>query len=158
MTIILVLYSTNGLCHTERNMLSVYINSNNELFVEGRNMEIDALKNIVKEFITNWENKAELAETRICEIKYIGITKVSKGVTSIKCERNTKYGFYIKVHNEIHKAYNEVRNESSLEIFGKPYNLLKKKFQKSINKKIPKRISEAEPSYVWKEGVLVKND
>jgi len=32
------------------------------------------------------------------------------------------------------------------------------KYQKAIDKKVPKRISEAEPNYIRKNGKLVKNN
>lgn len=132
-------------CNTERNMLSVYISSSNELIVEGQKTNIDSLKKIVKSFILNVENDNYNAEKRTKDIKYIGLTEVSKGIVSIQCERNTTYAFYISVQNEIEKAYKELRNDLAKKIFGKEYGALVKKYQRAINENIPKVISEAEP-------------
>ena len=59
---------------------------------------------------------------------------------------------YIQVQNELARAYNELRNELSMEKFGKTYDFFletgDKDRVKAIRKIYPQRISEAEPKNV----------
>ena len=59
---------------------------------------------------------------------------------------------YIQVQNELARAYNELRNELSMEKFGKTYDYYletgDKPKVKAIRKIYPQRISEAEPKNV----------
>ncbi len=157
LVILIIIKLTYSLSIKERNVLNVFINSNDELLVKGEPLHIDSLCDRVKVFILNPENDYVYSEKRESEIKHLGIVMVSKGIVSVQCERNTTYEFYIKVQNEIEKAYNELRNEYSIEKFGKEYKLIAKKYKKAINEYFPKIISEAEPNYAWKNGKLVKN-
>ncbi len=145
LSLFIIFLSGNVFAHTDRNILQVNISSNNELLVEGYLINITSLKESVKKFVTNYDGDPLLAEVKEIEIKYIGATLVSKAVVSIQCHTNTTYDFYLQVQNEIEKAFNELRDEFANKIFGKPYNSLDIKYQMAINKKIPKRISEAEP-------------
>ncbi len=157
--LIIVGFSIEASAHTDRNVYKIYITAENEILVRGQIFELKDLKNGVKEFITDYDESSYTnAEVKTKEIKYIGKTLVSKGVISIQCKRNTRYQFYLEVYNEVEKAFEEVRNESSIEIFGKPYNQLESKYKKSINEKVPRKVSEAEPNYIWKDGKLIKND
>jgi hypothetical protein len=53
---------------------------------------------------------------------------------------------YIQVQNELARAFNEMKDEKSVELFGLKYKaLLDKNKIKAINKIVPVRVSEAEP-------------
>jgi len=53
---------------------------------------------------------------------------------------------YIQVQNELARAFNEMKNEKSVELFGAKYRqLVDEKKIKAINRIVPVRISEAEP-------------
>jgi hypothetical protein len=54
----------------------------------------------------------------------------------------------MKVQNELVAAYNELREDLSTSVFGKPYQKLSKEEKDAISKAIPMRISEAEPKNV----------
>ena len=55
---------------------------------------------------------------------------------------------YIQVQNELVAAYNELRDELSLQKFGRKYNNLHKDQMKAVKDIYPQRISEAEPKNV----------
>jgi biopolymer transport protein ExbD len=153
------IFSVSANANTDRNVLYVYIDSYNRVFVEHELTDIKDLKDIVKSFIANPtldHNNSEQVER---EIELIGNVMLSKGVISIQCERNTTYGFYIKVQNELEKAFNELRNEFALAHFKAPYKRLNKDKQEAVNDVYPKSISEAEPNLVRNEkGELVRNN
>jgi len=71
------------------------------------------------------------------------------GIISLQSDNETSYGMYIKVQNEIAKAYSELRNQLAQENFGVSFIRLKETGQKqkvnSIKTIYPQRISEAEP-------------
>jgi len=74
---------------------------------------------------------------------------VSKGVISLKNDRGTSYKMYIKVQDALAAAFNEMRNQTTRNLFGLNYNqLVNKKKIDAINKIIPIRISEAEPENI----------
>jgi hypothetical protein len=52
------------------------------------------------------------------------------------------------VQNELTAAYNELRNSAALSEFGSRYYDLTKSQQRTIRKKYPQKISEAEPKNV----------
>jgi biopolymer transport protein ExbD len=132
----------------ERNVFVVLVNKNNQLLVEGRPMRVDDLKDACKEFILNPRYDETLPETKTTNIPLIGDFEVSKGVVSLQNDRGTQYGTYLVVQNALVAAYNEVRDELSMEKFGKNFDRLNESQADAIKKAIPQRISEAEPKNV----------
>lgn len=132
----------------ERNVYVVLINSNDQLLVEGQQMNVYNLREAAKEFIVNPENKENLPEKTPKEIDFLGERMISKGIISLQNDRGTSYGMYIKVQNELIAAYNEVRDEVSMREFGKLYDDLAEDKQDAIKEYYPQIISEAEPKNI----------
>ena len=132
----------------ERNVYVVLINSNDQLLVEGQQMNVYNLREAAKEFIVNPENKENLPEKTPKEIDFLGERMISKGIISLQNDRGTSYGMYIKVQNELIAAYNEVRDEVSMREFGKLYDDLTEDKQDAIKEYYPQIISEAEPKNI----------
>ncbi len=132
----------------ERNVYVVLINSNDQLLVEGQQMNVYNLREAAKEFIVNPENKENLPEKTPREIDFLGERMISKGIISLQNDRGTSYGMYIKVQNELIAAYNEVRDEVSMREFGKFYDDLTEDKQDAIKEYYPQIISEAEPKNI----------
>ena len=70
---------------------------------------------------------------------------VSQGVISLQTTRDTGYQVYIMVQNELTRAFNEVRDEVSMQKFGKKFGELTEEQSKVITSAVPLKISEAEP-------------
>lgn len=68
-----------------------------------------------------------------------------KLIISIKTDRETSYNRYIEVLDEVKLAYDDLREEYSLRVFGRSFKDLTKKQQEEVRKEIPIRISIAEP-------------
>ncbi len=132
----------------ERNVFVVLINSNDQLMVEGKEMDLLNLRNEAKEFIVNPANKENLPEKELKEIPFFGEVPVPKGIISLMNDRGTSYGLYIKVQNELIAAYNEVRDEAALQKFGKRFDDLTEDKQDAIKDYYPQIISEAEPKNI----------
>ena len=130
----------------KRNMFVVLINTYDQLLVRGRPGDIKTLRKEAKEFIANPTNNPDLPEKEMKNIPHLGQYPVSKGIISLQNDRGTSYGMYIKVQNELTAAFNELRDELSMDKFGAKYeDLTNKEYAEAIRKAIPMKLSEAEP-------------
>ncbi len=130
----------------QRNIFEVLVNSANMLLVEGKEGNLETLKDETKHFFLNPNNEANLPEKKLEQVNLLGDVYISKGVVSLKNDRGTSYEMYIKVQNELTRAFQEMRDELSVEKFGLKYDNLKDpEKQEAIQAVIPIAISEAEP-------------
>ena len=128
-----------------RNTFIVLINKNNDLAINGEFAQVSELKDRVKEFILNPIDNPELSEKEDKFIEGMGDVKRSKGVVSLQNDRGTDYGAYIMVQNELVAAFNEMRNDFSMQQFGIKFDALSEEKQELVREAIPTSISEAEP-------------
>lgn len=129
-----------------RNVFEVYINSLNQVMVEGEVLtNTSILKNKVKEFFVNPRNDENLSEKKPQEIEYFGEVMVSKGVVSLQNDRSTEYGKYIEIQNEIVAAVNELRDELSRTKWGVNFDQLPEEKQDAVAEYYKLAVSEAEP-------------
>ena len=142
---LLVIYS---FIHTDRNIIKVLANANDKLIFEYQEIPLSKLTDTLKLILSNKDDNPNFPENKYKNLSYFGKVKVSKAVVSIACDRGTSYEFYIKVQNEVERAYNELRNELSLKEFKTNYRSLDENNKNAIDSYYPKRISEAEPR-VW---------
>ena len=118
----------------KREVLEVLVNAADQLLVEKQLMTVDKLKQKTIDHLTNEGRDPELSTTS------------TKAIVSLKNDRGTSYDMYVQVYNELTAAYNEVRDEYSMEKFGVPYSKLRYKDQiDEVKAKYPKKLSEAEP-------------
>ena len=133
----------------QRNVLEVWINSENKIMIEGDLVAIDEVAVRAKAFILNKNNAPDLPEKKMIEVPILGQVEVTKQVISLQNDRETSYAMYLQVQNELAKAYNELRDELAMDKFGKNFDELKKdnltiEYQ-AVKKVYPQRISEAIP-------------
>ena len=101
--------------------------------------------------LENWEEK-------LSTINLIGEYRELPGsaVISLRNDTETSYDMYIQVQNELTRAINELRDELSLDKFGKKYEELDKSIPEekemiiAVRNVYPQRISEAEPNVTEK--------
>ncbi len=132
----------------ERNVFTVLVNAQNQLLVEGKPGNIYTLREKTKEFLKNPNNDPDLSDKAAKDIDLLGEIFVSKGVISLQNDRGTSYETYIKVQNELAAAVRELRDELSIEKFGKKFLDLNEEKSKAVRTAIPVSISEAEPKNV----------
>jgi biopolymer transport protein ExbD len=153
----------------ERNVFIVLINRNNDLFVENGPMDISELKEKTQEFILNPNDAENLPEKILLSkkrdqalqkkenakakeiqkaIDIFGDRYVTKGVVSLQNDMSTKYEAYIKVQDELMRAFNELQNQLAKEAFGKEMDELTEEEQDLVKVVFPLAISEAEPAKV----------
>jgi len=131
----------------DRNVLKVLINSHDRLLIDGKPGLVSDLKVKAMDFMSIHPGDEEYPEFDVKMIDELGMERdMSKGIISLKNDRGTSYDMYIKVQNELASAFNQMKDDLSVELFRLKYTqLIDKKKIKGINKAIPVRISEAEP-------------
>jgi biopolymer transport protein ExbD len=131
----------------DRNVLKILINSHDRLLIDGKPGNVQNLKRKAMDFMAIHPGDDSYPEYDPKFIEELGIERLmSKGVISLKNDRGTSYEMYIKVQNELAAAFNEMKDELSIQLFGLKYSqLIDEKKIKGINKAVPVRISEAEP-------------
>jgi hypothetical protein len=137
----------------DRNVLKILVNSHDLLLIDGERGDVRMLKDKVKDFMALHPDNESYPEIKPKFIEELGKeVMVSKGVISLKNDRGTSYGMYIQVQNELARAFNEMKNDKSLQMYGVKYTqLVDDKKIKTINKLVPVPISEAEPDNVGGE-------
>lgn len=131
----------------ERNIFTVMVNSRDRLLIDNKPGDIRTLRQQTKEFLSNPQNREDMPEMIVRNIPELGNVRVPKNaVISLKNDRGTSYKMYIAVQNELAAAVTELRNELSLEKFGRKFSELTNENQiKAIQTAVPIPISEAEP-------------
>ena len=131
----------------DRNVLKILINSRDRLLIDGVPGDINQLKDKAKDFMAIHPNDDKYPETETKYYEALGRNmETSKGIISLKNDRGTSYKMYIAVQNELAKAFNEMKDELSQEVFGVKYaDLVSSDKINAINEAVPVRISEAEP-------------
>ena len=97
----------------KRNIITVLVNANDQLLVNGSIGDITTLKSKTVEFLSNPSNDPNMSEKTIKYIDLLGNIEVSKGVISLQNDRGTSYEMYVQVQNELTAAVNELRDQLS---------------------------------------------
>ena len=117
-----------------RNVFSVLVNAENQIFARGERIELGDLREQVKLFITNPNAEPNLAESP------------QRAIISLQNDRGTLYRVYLDVYNEIKAAYEELWNEYCQARFGVPYNDdLPPGIRQEVKKAIPFVVTESAP-------------
>ena len=150
----------------ERNIFEVNINRNNELLVEGETMKVEDLKEAAIKFIDNGGGEGKIVDgvsTGNCDYckgdrSTASSDHPNKAIISVQSDRGTEYGMYIKVQNELLRAYTELRNRLALDTYNTSYDVLEKAYKKDkkneelkakvdfVKTRYPQIVSDAEPT------------
>ncbi len=126
----------------ERNILRIVLNGKQQIMVNNEITPIESLKKIAKNFIDNNGDKS----CTYC--KGISISTLSdnpkKAVISLQNDRETSYELFIKVQDELAKAYYELREVYAINTLGKSVTNITSEEIKTIREAYPFVISEAE--------------
>ncbi len=133
----------------DRNVMNILVNKSDRLLINGHPGDIATLKHDAIEFMTpHVPNDPKFPEFNEEKINLLGTVYTTKGIISLKNSRGTSYKMYIAVQDQLAQAFTEMKNELSMNKFGKNYAELDKASKEAINKAIPTRVSEAEPDEV----------
>ena len=133
----------------ERNIMKILVNNRDRLLVNNKEGSLYTLKDEVKDFMSIHLDNESYPGITVKNIKLLGNVPTSKGIVSLKNDRGTSYKMYIQVQNELARAFKELKDELSMDKFGRKYDKLIKEEQiKAIDEAVPMRISEAEPENI----------
>lgn len=136
----------------ERNIFYVRISKDNDImigndYVPGtRQQVLDEVKERAKEFIQNKDNRPDMPEVAEVNVNLIGRHRVTVNhVVSVQTDRTTSYDIYFGVQDALVQAYNELRDDLSMQEFHVPFKMCTKEQQDAVREVYPMKISEAEP-------------
>lgn len=126
----------------ERNILRVAINGKQEIMVQDEIIEIEKLKDIVKTFIDNNGDKS----CTYCNGQKLESSSdnPAKAVISLISHPQSSYELFVKVQDELTKAYYELRADYAKNILGKPLGALDESDKVLLKNAYPFIISEAQ--------------
>lgn len=145
----------------EKNIFIVLINKNEQLLVEDEQMQIEDLREAAVAFIDNGGGTGAEACSYCQGARDIESSdNPIKAVISVTSDRQTEYGTYIAVQNELVGAYNQLRNRAAKRVYGVSFSEMEANYKdasyngdktvleekiKKIQDMFPLKISEAEP-------------
>jgi biopolymer transport protein ExbD len=98
----------------QKNIFTVLLNGKDQLLVEDEIMEVKKLRAAAVRFLDN--NGDGSCDYCKGAKDASSSDNPDKAIISLKNERETSYGVYITVQNELVAAYNELRNRRALEL------------------------------------------
>ncbi len=146
----------------QKNLFTILVNRDDRLLVEEEEMDIKDLRKAAIEFLDNGGGQNAEGETcDYCRGKKDPESSdhPDKAIITLKHDRETSYGRYIQVQNELVAAYNTLREREAQRIFNRSFaSMLEEKEKNQFNKDeklnadikrikdlFPMKLSEAEP-------------
>ncbi len=135
---------TNPPCEVDyygRNVLEIALNAKDEIFVNDGTIPIDELK----DFVTNFVDNNGDGSCSFCKGDRLNTSSDNPemAVVSLVTDRETSYKFFIKVQDEIAKAYFDLRASYSKSKFNKSVSNLTVDELMEVKKAYPFKLSEA---------------
>ncbi|TXF90747.1 biopolymer transporter ExbD [Neolewinella aurantiaca] len=112
----------------ENNVLTVIINSADQLLVENEPATIASIPVLLADHVIS------------------PLRKPTNAVVSLTHDRGTSYASYLAVYDALKLGYKNIWDEAANREFGKAFDLLEIEDQRNIRNTLPMVISEAEPS------------
>ncbi len=147
----------------QKNLFTVLLNKNDDLLVEDNRMKVKDLREAAIEFLDNGgSTDAEGNSCDYCQGKKDPQSSdhPDKAIITLQHDRETSYGKYIEVQNELVAAYNFLRNREAERLYNTTFTKmladkedvyyqgdiekLKERIE-NIKKLFPLKLSEAEP-------------
>ncbi len=142
----------------ERNVLIVNVSKSGNIMVGNQSFKAENLKrNKIKEgndhSDLSWETYDFLVNVNRSEKKTTDIESgisfdLSQGIVSLKADNETTFDVYMQVQDELTHAFNLYRDYVSKnpKVYGKAFEDLEDEQKEILRKKVPPKISEAEPN------------
>jgi len=149
----------------EKNIFQVSINKDGQLLADGELTKLQDLRGKAMSFLDNGGAPSGSADyCKYCKGKRDASSSDSpaKAIISLKGDRETKYGTYITVQNELVGAYNDLRNRESNRLYKKNFTDMEAEYlnpetdedvKEELKEKVkriqglfPQKLSEAETS------------
>ncbi|MEO1009707.1 MAG: biopolymer transporter ExbD [Bacteroidota bacterium] len=144
----------------QKNIFQVNINKNGQLLADEELIDLKDLREKAKAFLDNGGD----GTCNYCKGRKNpeSSDNPAKAIISLKNDRETRYGTYITVQNELVGAYNDLRNREAKRLFGRDFTEMEAEYLnpetssslkdelkekvKKIQDLFPQKLSEAETS------------
>lgn len=135
----------------ERNVLIVNVSKSGDIMVGNqiykrsdltRNGEHSRLSKETLDFLREMDRSEKKSTDIEAGIKF----DISTGIVSLKADNETTFDVYMQVQDELTHAFNLYRDYVSSKVYGKSFDELEAEQQDNLRKKVPPKISEAEPN------------
>ncbi len=117
----------------DRNVLSLLVNGDDQIMIEGAAATTADLESHLVAFITNPDQSPSLPSSP------------QKAIISIRHDVETSYEAYLDIYSIIKQAYNQLREDEAISRYGLAFDLCTVAQRNAIRQRYPLRISEAEP-------------
>jgi len=126
----------------QKNIFEVIINKNGQLFADEELLEVSQLREKAMAFLDNGGAPSGTADyCNYCQgaRNASSSDNPSKAIISLKNDRETPYGTYITVQNEIVGAYNDLRNRESQRLFKRDFTSMEAAY---LNPETPESLKD----------------
>ena len=116
----------------EKNIATLLLNGKNKIWLEGKEIKANEVRNRIKDFILNPTRNPDLP------------LQSSKTAISFTLDRGASYESYVELYNELRAAYREMWEAHARSEYKKPIEELSERELESIKNQIPMAIMEKE--------------
>jgi biopolymer transport protein ExbD len=140
----------------QKNLFTILVGRDDRLFVEDDNMDIKDLRQAAIDFLDNAGGvnpEGELCDYCRGDKDPASSDHPDKAIITLKHNRETSYGKYIEVQNELVAAYNFLRDREAQRLFNRSFTLMleeKEKNQFNKDEKLNEQIEEIKEMYPMK--------
>lgn len=120
----------------KRNVFDISINRNNEILIGSDEVSITEISQLAQDFIDNGAGKDSKGNPcDWCNGKKITTSSdhPAKAIITIEADREASYETYVKVLDKVHLAYNNLRNQLSVKMYGRNFTQLETAYKKTRN-------------------------
>lgn len=142
----------------KKNVFSIIINRKNEIYNNGNIVALSQISELAMNFIDNGgglDIKGKPCDW--CRGKKLSTLSdhPTKAIISIETDRETSYETYMSVLNEVHLAYNKLRNKLAKDSFGIAFSELETTYKKTKNQSTLKKLRAVQQKYPMLIGDMV---
>ena len=123
----------------EKNLFDVNINMNNEILIGNDLVNINEITDLAMKFIDNGGGKdinGQVCDWCNGEKRTDLSDHPSKALITITADRSATYETYIKVLNNVNRAYNQLRNKLALKLYNTRFTAMEEEFKRTKNEEI----------------------
>ncbi|MCH2034524.1 MAG: biopolymer transporter ExbD [Tenacibaculum sp.] len=120
----------------KKNVFDISINRNNEILIGSDEVSITEISQLAQDFIDNGAGKDSKGNPcDWCNGKKITTSSdhPAKAIITIEADREASYETYVKVLDKVHLAYNNLRNQLSVKMYGHNFTQLETAYKKTRN-------------------------
>ncbi len=120
----------------KRNVFDISINRNNEILIGSDEVSITEISQLAQDFIDNGAGKdSKVNPCDWCNGKKTTTSSdhPAKAIITIEADREASYETYVNVLDKVHLAYNNLRNQLSVKMYGRNFTQLETAYKKTRN-------------------------